>query len=199
MKVYNIGIDTEDLSEDGVFTTSLVKSPAIRENFMYMSDITGSEETPTYSFSEERGEVVGPVLIPDILIPRSNEKLGKYYVTFSAETIEQIQYKMSKDGFFNYFNLEHSAPTDKVFLLETWIKESDNDKSADYGFSDMPNGTLFFKAKIEDEDIKKQIKEGELNGFSVEIKANLLPQTQQLSEEMTNEELMKAVEALTRA
>lgn len=193
MKVYNISIDKEELSDEGVFTVSLVNKPAIRSGFVYMSE----DGKQTYKFSEERGEIVGAVLIPDILIPRKNEALGEYMVTFSSETIADIQYKMSRDGFFNYFNLEHSLPTDSVVMLETWIKESSNDKSTDYGFSELPIGTMFFKAKVEDDDIKQKIKDGELNGFSVELKASLLPKMEQTQESMSIEELSEKIDSLT--
>lgn len=196
MKVYNISVDTEQLSDEGVFTVSLVDKPAIRSNFVYLSE-EGEPEKELFSFNEEKGELVGAVLIPDILIPRSNKELGKYYVTFSAETIESIQYKMSRDGFFNYFNLDHEMPTDGVVMLETWIKESDNDKSSNYGLEELPVGTMFFKAKVEDDTIKQRIKDGELNGFSVELKASLIPQMEtQTTQLMSQEEILNQLEAL---
>lgn len=182
--VYDIKVDTDALSEEGVFTVSLVDKPAIQSDFLYFQEEEGAK---TYHFNEEKGEIVGAVLIPEKLIIRKNEKLGTYYVKFSKETIEDIQYKMSKDNFFNYFNLDHSIPVSDVYLLETWIKESENDKSTDYGFSELPVGSMFFKVKIDNEEVKTQIKNGEINGFSVEIKASLLPVVEQLQTETMEE------------
>ena len=54
------------------------------------------------------------------------------------------------------------------------MKESDNDKSKDYGY-DLPNGTVFVKTKIESDELFKAIKEGEVNGFSIEIQADIKP------------------------
>jgi exonuclease VII small subunit len=66
-------------------------------------------------------------------------------------------------------------------MLEVWMKESDNDKSKDYGY-DLPDGTVFVKAKIESDELFNSIKEGDINGFSIEIKADIKPTKE---EEMT--------------
>ena len=193
--IYDIAIDKEDYSEHGVFTVSIVNKPAIKSNFVYMSD---EERTALYTFAdEEKGEIVGAMLIPDQLIQRYSEEMGVYYIRFTKETISDIQYKMSKDGFFNYFNIEHSFGADGVYMLETWIKESEQDKSVSYGF-DLPIGTMFMKAKIDDEYIKEGIKAGDLNGFSVELKSKLIPtmeKEQKFSDGM--EELGNQVAELT--
>jgi len=57
-------------------------------------------------------------------------------------------------------------------MLEIWKKESDADKSSKYGY-DLPDGTVFVKAQIEDESLWSSIKTGEINGFSIEIKADI--------------------------
>jgi hypothetical protein len=83
-------------------------------------------------------------------------------------------YKYSKEGLFNAFGINHAYDTDDVVMLEVWMKESENDKSKDYGY-DLPNGTVFVKAKIESDELFAAIKEGEINGFSIEIKADIKP------------------------
>jgi hypothetical protein len=83
-------------------------------------------------------------------------------------------YKYSKEGLFNAFGINHAHDTDDVVMLEVWMKESDNDKSKDYGY-DLPNGTVFVKAKIESDELFTSIKSGEINGFSIEIKADIKP------------------------
>jgi len=62
------------------------------------------------------------------------------------------------------------------------MKESDNDKSKDYGY-DLPNGTVFVKTKIESDELFNAIKSGEVNGFSIEIQADIKPVNNK--EEMT--------------
>jgi hypothetical protein len=51
--------------------------------------------------------------------------------------------------------------------MESWIKESKNDKSTDYGFEKLPVGTWFVSMKINNPEIWNKIKKKELNGFSV--------------------------------
>ena len=69
-------------------------------------------------------------------------------------------------------------------MLEVWTKESDNDKSVDYGYN-LPNGTVFVKAKIESDELFTAIENGEINGFSIEIKADIKPTIN--NEEQMNE------------
>ena len=159
-----------DGEDNGMFRVSIVNSPAIQEGFVYFSE---EKETQKIALaSEEKMQVIAPLLIPDMPILRKNDEYGYYYVKFSEETIKDIMYKYSRDGFFNQFNLEHEYETDAVTMLEIWMKETDMDKSDSYGF-DLPIGTLFMKAQIESEELWSAIKDNEFNGFSIEIKAEL--------------------------
>ena len=83
-------------------------------------------------------------------------------------------YNYSKKGLFNEFGIHHEYDTQDVVMLEVWMKESDNDKSTDYGYT-LPNGTVFVKAKIESDELFSAIKDGEVNGFSIEIQADIKP------------------------
>ena len=174
LPLYDITLNGE---EQGMFKVSIVDKPAIMEGFLAFNNDSIKFE----AVSEEKKQVVGPLLIPDQPIYRRNEQFGEYYVRFSADTIEQILYKYSKDGFFNLFNLEHQYDTDAVVMLEMWIKESDIDKSDEYGF-DLPVGTLFMKAQIEDESLWGAIKDKEFNGFSIEIKADIKKVEEKMTE-----------------
>jgi len=167
LPLYDINIEGKEGL--GMFKISIVDKPAIMEGFLAFNK---EKEIKFQATDEEKKQVVGPLLIPDSPIYRRNEEIGEYYVRFSAQTIEQIVYKYSKDGFFNMFNLEHQYDTDAVVMLEMWIKESDIDKSDEYGF-DLPVGTLFMKAQIEDENLWDAIKNKEFNGFSIEINADI--------------------------
>jgi hypothetical protein len=133
---------------------------------------------------QKKREVVGPIMIPNKEILRFSPDMGYYYVRFTEETIQQIMYKYSKEGLFNAFGINHSYDTDEVVMLEVWTKESDNDKSVDYGYK-LPNGTVFVKAKIESDELFTAIENGEINGFSIEIKADIKPTIN--NEEQMNE------------
>jgi hypothetical protein len=162
-------ISLEDIAQ-GMYKISLVDKPAIEENFIYFNEV---KKIQMFS-NEEKKEVVGPIMIPNKEILRFSPEMGYYYVRFTKETIEEIMYKYSKEGLFNAFGINHAHDTDDVVMLEVWMKESDNDKSKDYGY-DLPNGTVFVKAKIESDELFTSIKSGEINGFSIEIKADIKP------------------------
>jgi len=162
-------ISLEDIAQ-GMYKISLVDKPAIEENFIYFNEV---EKVAMFA-SDEKKEVVGPIMIPNKEILRFSPDMGYYYVRFTKETIEEIMYKYSKEGLFNAFGINHAYDTDEVVMLEVWMKESDNDKSKDYGY-DLPNGTVFVKAKIESDELFTSIKNGDINGFSIEIKADIKP------------------------
>ena len=168
-------ITLEDF-EQGMYKISLVDKPAIEENFIYFS-----KQSIEMFANDEKREVVGPIMIPNKEILRQSAENGYYYVRFTEDTIREIMYNYSKKGLFNEFGIQHENDTTDVVMLEIWMKESDNDKSKDYGF-DLPNGTVFVKAKIESDELFNAIKDGEINGFSIEIAANITPTNK---EEMT--------------
>jgi hypothetical protein len=65
-------------------------------------------------------------------------------------------------------DLMHNGKAVKdIHVLESWIKEDQNDKSSKYGFSELPIGTWFVSMKVNNPKVWEQIKEGKLNGFSV--------------------------------
>jgi hypothetical protein len=169
-------ITLEDF-EQGMYKISLVDKPAIEENFIYFN----KTEVIEMFANDEKKEVVGPIMIPNKEILRFSPENGYYYVRFTEETIRDIMYNYSKKGLFNEFGIHHEYDTQDVVMLEVWMKESDNDKSKDYGY-DLPNGTVFVKAKIESDELFSAIKGGEVNGFSIEIQADIKPVN---NEEMT--------------
>lgn len=169
-------ITLEDF-EQGMYKISLVDKPAIEENFIYFN----KTEVVEMFANDEKKEVVGPIMIPNKQILRFSPENGYYYVRFTEETIRDIMYNYSKKGLFNEFGIHHEYDTQDVVMLEVWMKESDNDKSKDYGY-DLPNGTVFVKAKIESDELFSAIKGGEVNGFSIEIQADIKPVN---NEEMT--------------
>ena len=171
-------ITLEDF-EQGMYKISLVDKPAIEENFIYFNEV---KKIQMFS-DQEKKEVVGPIMIPNKEILRFSPDMGYYYVRFTEETIQQIMYNYSKKGLFNAFGIDHAYDTEDVVMLEVWMKESDNDKSVDYGYN-LPNGTVFVKAKIESDELFSAIKNGEVNGFSIEIKADIKPVN---NEEQMNE------------
>jgi hypothetical protein len=54
-----------------------------------------------------------------------------------------------------------------VYVIESWIKEDEQDKSNKYGYEDLPLGTWFVSMKVRNDDVWQRVKSGQLNGFSV--------------------------------
>lgn len=143
---------------------SLVELPAIESNFLCFS----KEDTFKFALEDEQRIITGPVMIPEKRMLRLDEYGNEYYVYFSADTIKQAAYRWLQENMNHQFNLEHSKNTNKIDVIESWIiNDSRNDKAASLGFS-LPKGTWMMSCKVNDEDLWKQIKEGEYNGFSVE-------------------------------
>jgi hypothetical protein len=182
LPVYEVDIDMEGW-ESGMTAISLVSRPAIQRSFVALSE---QEEKATFKFAdEEKRQIVGPIMVPDKLIYRKSERMGEYYLRFTKEGIEKIMAKWSKNGMQNWFNLEHSIAigTDSAYILEYWIKESDNDKSKDYGFDD-PIGTAFVKLQVVSDLVWEDVKQNQLTGFSIEIDSNLIKTKEEMTENL---------------
>ena len=123
----------------------------------------------TFAFSEDEEMVVtGPAMIPQQLIVRKDELGNPFHVYFSKETIKKIARKFFEYNKQNNTDINHddNIVTNNT-LLESWIVEDPKmDKSTAMGF-DVPKGTWMASYKINDEETWKQIKNGELNGYSI--------------------------------
>ena len=162
LKCYSVGLDSD------VFAISLVDEPAIESNFIYLSKEKPIQVCLT---KDEKHIVMGAVLIPDKPIYR-NQDGEEFYIQFSAETIEKLAYQyLAKDRVYS-FTQQHEDVADDIYVVETWLKTSENDKSKDYGI-DVPIGSWLMAAKVENEEIWTKITSGEMNGFSIEAFVNL--------------------------
>ena len=118
--------------------------------------------------NEEKRIVLGPAMIPDQKIFRKDALGNPYYVFFSAETIKMIAEKYMKNKYTDNNDQMHDGKAVKdVYVIESWIKEDESDKSSKYGYESTPIGTWFVSMKVKNEEIWKKVKDGQLNGFSV--------------------------------
>ena len=118
--------------------------------------------------SEEKKIVVGPAMVPDLKIFRKDAKGNPYYVYFSSKTIAMIAEKYMRNKYIDNNDLMHDGKAVKdVYVIESWIKEDENDKSTKYGYGDLPVGTWFVSMKVKNPKVWEAVKEGRLNGFSV--------------------------------
>lgn len=172
----------------GVFGYALVEKPAIETDAIYLS----KEDELILLKETEKGLLVTPVLIPNQKILRVDAKTGeKYNILFPKETIELAQRQFHINGNQSKSNLEHTdIKLEGVTIVESWLKEFDNDKSTSYGF-DLPIGTWFVTMKVDNEDVKDKIKSGAIKGISIEGEFNI--NTNKMSKE---NEFLKSLKAL---
>ena len=112
--------------------------------------------------------VLGPAMIPDQRIFRTDDLGNPYYVFFSTETIKMIAEKYMRNKYTDNNDLMHDGQAVKdIHVLESWIVEDpEHDKAKNYGF-DVPAGTWMISMKVNNPKVWEQIKEKKLNGFSV--------------------------------
>ena len=118
---------------------------------------------------EEKKILVGPAMIPNMAIPRVDDEGKMYDVTFSEDTIAEIAKKYMKEARTNDVNQDHKAKGAGTYVYETWLIEDPATDKANqvYGFN-LPKGTWMVKMQVEDPEVWKRVKAGELKGFSVE-------------------------------
>ena len=167
LPLYEVTVDSD------VYAISLVDEPAIEVNYVHLKkDSKAKKVVFLEDEAKEKHMVVGPVLIPDMPIYR-NQDGEEFYIQFSKESIEKLAYNYIKQGYnMTSFTAQHQYPVNEVYIVESWIKTTENDKSNDLGF-DCPIGTWFVGAKVNNLEVWEDIKDGKMNGFSVEAFVSL--------------------------
>ena len=148
----------------GLTAMGLVDVPAIEENWVALS----SEKIKLASVDKERRMLYGAALIPEKLILRIDKNNEEYYMKFERETIERLAHDFYKKNLHHTTNLQHQYPVTGVTIVESWLKEGNSDKSIALGLSDLPDGTWFIGAKVDDDTVWEEVKSGAIRGFSIE-------------------------------
>lgn len=166
LPIYEITFD-EELFESGINFIAVTDNPAIE----VMSLRFSVDEFIKMVFSDEQKRIIaGPAIIPNKPIYRRSGN-QEFYVVFTPETIEKMVEKFNSETRELKFNLEHDDEKPiKGFIKGSWIIEDPNkDKAAYYGFSELPAGTWFIEAKINDDIVWNDvILNMERVGFSIE-------------------------------
>lgn len=185
LKCYDVTLDSD------VFGISLVQDPAIEVNYVALS-----KEKPLQVLLEKEDKhiIVGCALVPDKPIYRRDGD-EEFYIQFSAETIEKLAHQYLANDRVYSFTTDHEDVANDVYIIETWLKTSENDKSKDYGL-DAPIGSWMVMAKVENEDIWKRIRENELQGFSVEAVVDLKEINNKIINNMAKENKDTKLEAI---
>jgi hypothetical protein len=163
MKIIELILDEKD-TEMGVYAVSVVDEPAIEENFIALS----KQSIELATIDKEKKLLMGPALIPNKQIYRKNEKHGEFYIYFSEDTVRKASEMFFINSNQSAATYEHDAKIDGMTVVESWIIDNpEKDKSAAYGFS-LPKGTWMISMKVNNPDVWKKVKDGDVKGFSIE-------------------------------
>ena len=163
MRIVELIIDEQD-EQSGIDAISVVMSPAIESNFIHLS----KHEIELKEVDAEKRILMGAALIPNKQIYRKNDKTkDEYYIYFSESTIRKASELFLINANQNNSTLEHSQKLKGMSVVESWIVESENDKSKNYGFN-FPKGTWVISMKVNNDEIWDKVKLGEVKGFSIE-------------------------------
>ena len=162
MRIVELIIDEKD-EESGISAVSVVESPAIESDFIYLS----KHEIELKEIDAEKKILMGAALIPNKQIYRKNEKNEEYYIYFSEETVRKASELFFMNSNQNNATLEHKNKIDGMSVVESWIVEGEHDKSMNYGFN-FPKGTWVISMKVKNDEIWNKVKLGEVKGFSIE-------------------------------
>jgi len=161
MKLYELTIED---NEDEIFAISIVESPAIESDFMYFD----KEVLQFASVDTEQRMLIGPILIPDKHILRVDGEGQPYNVFFTKETVKRLAQMYLQKKYTDKATLEHDTNIKGVDLVESWVKDTQLDKSNGYGLK-LPQGTWVGMFKVTNDKIwNDYVKTGKVKGFSIE-------------------------------
>jgi hypothetical protein len=164
LPTFEMVINPDETSDVEVSFVALVDKPAIEKNFLAFKDAELH-----FAVDQEQRIISGPAMIADSLIYRRDDQ-GEYNVFFSADTIRQIALKFFKKDYQKNLNLFHdpALSLDGVTIFESFVSDKSRGIQPMKAFKDLPDGTWFISAKIENEAVWEKVKSGEVKGFSVE-------------------------------
>jgi len=161
MDIVELFIDEEDAI--GIEAISVVESPAIEEDFIALKN----QEFKLAEVDKEKRILMGAALIPNKPIYRRNEE-NEYYIYFSRDTVRKASELFFINGNQNNSTLEHQVPLTGLSVVESWIVESEKDKTRHYDM-EVPVGTWMVSMKVLNEEIwNDYVKTGKVKGFSIE-------------------------------
>ena len=158
-------IDDKD-QDNALDMISFVSAPAIEKDFMHFKE---QKEKFEFKSDEEKRIVTGPAMVPNQEIIRMDAEDKPYFVYFTEETIVKAQEVFAKYGKTKSTNFEHATGMRDVTVVESWIvTDPSNDKSNALGFSDIPKGSWMVSYKVDNDELWRKVKDGEVKGFSIE-------------------------------
>ena len=162
MDIIELFIDDKD-DNSGIEAISIVESPAIQEDFLKLKN----QEFKLAEVDSEKKILMGPALIPNKPIYRTSGD-NEYYIYFSKKTVRKASELFLANGNQNNSTLEHQVPLQGMTVVESWIVESEQDKTRHYNLN-VPIGTWMISMKVYNEQTwNDYIATGKVKGFSIE-------------------------------
>jgi|TARA_R110000824_G_scaffold49549_1_gene139093 hypothetical protein len=161
MDIIELFIDEED-EVSGIEAISVVENPAIESDFIALKN----QEFKLAEVDKEKRILMGAALIPNKPIYRQSEET-EFYIYFSKDTVRKASELFFIKGNQNNATLEHQLELKGLTAVESWIVESEQDKSRMYNLN-VPIGTWMVSMKVNNDEVWKQVKAGEIKGFSIE-------------------------------
>ena len=162
MKIIELILDEEN-EDNGITAISVVENPAIEESFIALKN----QEVRFAQQDKEKRLLLGAALIPNKPIYRKNED-DEYYIFFSKDTVRKASELFFIKGNQSEATLEHKVALEGLTIVESWIVESEKDKSRHYGM-DVPVGTWMVSMKVNSDEVwNEYVMKGLIKGFSIE-------------------------------
>lgn len=158
-----------DINDETIFNNiSIVDCPAIQEDFIKLA----KEVEIQFKVNEEKRIVSGPVLIPEQPIYRRSADGKEYYIKFDEKSIREFAVKFFKDHRNTEGNVQHQFAAKGITFFESYLLNRERG-IVPAEFNDLPDGTWFVSARIDNDELWSLIKDGTLRGFSVDILTTL--------------------------
>lgn len=164
LKVYLVDIDEET---EGVEKISFVEEPAFESNFMLYSKLH------KYTIVDnDKRLVFGPIILANHPVLRNEPPHGWHYHKYTPKAIQRISEKYFKQKNTDKVNINHMIDVDGVYMVQSMIK--DTAKGIDpAGYKSAQDGSWFGVFKVENDSVYQSVKDGDFNGFSMEINAKM--------------------------
>tara|TARA_R110002049_G_scaffold231384_1_gene403769 strand:- start:1391 stop:2062 length:672 start_codon:yes stop_codon:yes gene_type:complete len=161
--VYDLDFN-EKIDLEGVFSISLVSTPAIKSNFITLSEQTGKQQLS--AIDDDKRLLVGAALIPNQAILRKDGS----YIRFSEEVVRKSMEAFFQRDYQKNSNIEHTEDNlSGMCVVESWIVDDPKvDKSVNLGLEGIVKGTWMVVMKVDNEEVYQLAKEGKVKGFSIE-------------------------------
>ena len=186
MDIIELFIDETDEAA-GIEAISVVENPAIESDFIALK----KQEFKLAEVDKEKRILMGAALIPNKPIYRQSGE-QEYYIYFSKNTVRKASELFFINGNQNNSTLEHELELKGLSAVESWIVESEQDKSRMYDLN-VPMGTWMVSMKVNNDDIWQKVKKNEIKGFSIEgYFADKLERPNKPKKEMSKEEIAEA-------